>query len=105
MGKVRLCCGAHHDRRAGRMRHPCWGGAAGAVDAYSLARVRPAGKLVVSSSSDVTYSYRDPKTSRLAGNDYDTDQAIAYRPGVKAIDLCEMPIAGSSRRSTPSAAT
>ncbi len=70
------------------------GGAAGAVDADSLARVRPVGDLVVSSSNEVPYVYRDPKTSQVAGTHYDIDRAIADRLGVKAIELYEVPIAG-----------
>lgn len=60
----------------------------------SLARVQEAGKLVVCSSNDVPYFYRDPETNELAGTDYDMVKAIAAEMGITEIEMFEVPISG-----------
>jgi ABC-type amino acid transport substrate-binding protein len=60
----------------------------------SLDRVTNGGKLVVCSSNDVPYFYRDPKSGDLTGTDYDMVSEIAQRIGVGRIEMFEVPISG-----------
>lgn len=70
-------------------------GAAGGGADPSLTRVKNAGKLVICSSNDVPYAYRDPaKNNALTGTDIDMVTAIAKRIGVGNLELNEVPISG-----------
>lgn len=69
-------------------------GADSAATDGSLARVQEAGKLVVCSSNDVPYFYRDPETNELAGTDYDMVKAIAEKLDIDEIEMFEVPISG-----------
>jgi polar amino acid transport system substrate-binding protein len=60
----------------------------------SLARVQKAGKLVVCSSNDVPYFYRDPKNTKLTGTDYDMVREIAAKLNISKIEMFEVPISG-----------
>jgi polar amino acid transport system substrate-binding protein len=60
----------------------------------SLARVQKAGKIVICSSNDVPYSYKDPKSGQLTGTDIDMLRYIAAQIGVKKLQLYVVPISG-----------
>lgn len=66
----------------------------GAVEDGSLARVREAGTLLVCSSNDVPYFYRDPRTGQLVGTDHDMVKAIGDRLGIPQVEMYEVPISG-----------
>lgn len=60
----------------------------------SLKRVQDAGRLVVCSSNDVPYAYRDPGSRRFTGTDVDMLRAIGKRLKVRGLELYEVPISG-----------
>ena len=60
----------------------------------SLERVKAAGKVVVCSSNDLPYAYKDPKSGELAGTDIDMIRAVFEPLGVKQLELYEVPISG-----------
>jgi polar amino acid transport system substrate-binding protein len=65
-----------------------------ALDDGSLARVQEANKLVVCSSNDVPYFYKNPDTGELEGTDYEMVKAIAERLNIDEIEMFEVPISG-----------
>jgi polar amino acid transport system substrate-binding protein len=75
----------------------CGGGgggkASGGTDG-SLARVQKAGKLVICSSNDVPYAYKDPNSGQLTGTDVDQVRVIAQMLKVPKIELYQVPISG-----------
>jgi polar amino acid transport system substrate-binding protein len=66
---------------------------AAAVDG-SLKRVQDAGKLVICTSNDVPYAYRDPKTKQVTGTDIEMVRAIAKQLKIADLQLYEVPISG-----------
>jgi ABC-type amino acid transport substrate-binding protein len=60
----------------------------------SLKRVQSAKKLVICSSNDLPYSYRNPTTGAVEGTDIDMVRAIAAPLGITTIELHEVPISG-----------
>ncbi|MGX5843617.1 substrate-binding periplasmic protein [Mesorhizobium sp. ArgA1] len=67
--------------------------AASAAD-DSLSRVQAAKKVVVCSSNDVPYAYKNPSSGKLEGIDIDMVRAIFGPLGVTEIELYEVPISG-----------
>lgn len=70
----------------------CCGLAQAADD--SLKRVQSAKKLVICSSNDLPYSYRNPGTGAVEGTDIDMVRAIVAPLGITTIELHEVPISG-----------
>jgi len=60
----------------------------------SLARLQKAGKVVICSSNDLPYSYRNPKTGAIEGTDIDMVRVIFEPLDIKDIELYEVPISG-----------
>jgi polar amino acid transport system substrate-binding protein len=69
-------------------------GSGGAKLDGSLKRVQDANKLIVCSSNDVPYAYRDPKSKDLKGTDIDMLRVIAKELKVDDLELYEVPIDG-----------
>ncbi|MFT4067646.1 substrate-binding periplasmic protein [Paraburkholderia sp.] len=65
-----------------------------AADGGTLSRVQQAKKVIICTSNDVPYAYRDPKTQQVTGTDIDMDRAILGKMGVTSIDIFEVPISG-----------
>ena len=76
----------------------CSGGANSVSSAASgdgsLTRVQDAKKLVVCSSNDVPYFYRDPDSDQLTGTDFDMVKQIARHIEIEQIEMYEVPISG-----------
>ncbi|TIO07582.1 MAG: amino acid ABC transporter substrate-binding protein [Mesorhizobium sp.] len=60
----------------------------------SLSRVQAAKKVVVCSSNDVPYAYKNPASGKVEGTDIDMVRAIFEPLGVPEIELYEVPISG-----------
>ncbi|UVK47119.1 transporter substrate-binding domain-containing protein [Mesorhizobium sp. AR07] len=67
--------------------------AASAAD-ESLSRIQAAKKVVVCSSNDVPYAYKNPTSGKVEGTDIDMVRAIFEPLGVPEIELYEVPISG-----------
>jgi polar amino acid transport system substrate-binding protein len=60
----------------------------------SLTRLQGAKKVVVCTSNDVPYSYKNPSTGKVEGTDIEMVRAIFEPLGVTEIELFEVPISG-----------
>src|SRR5471032_244794 len=65
-----------------------------AADGGTLARVQQSKKVVICTSNDLPYAYRDPKNQQITGTDIDMDREILGKMGIISIDIFEVPISG-----------